>query len=121
MKPFDLKKCMEGAKVCTRDGREYKFGAYNPEANKYHKLIGYADGYPISHQEDGKWAATELDIKSKGDLFMASEKKEGWVNLHRVSDTIATLGVHATLEKANDAVNRTKWPFIATCKIEWEE
>lgn len=79
MKPFNLEEAKAGKKVVTRDGREYKFGAHNPEAKEDHRLVGWIDNGLHTHYETGEFA--RLYGQSNNDLFMAEE--EVWANVYR--------------------------------------
>lgn len=79
MKPFDLTACIAGKPVVTRDGRPYKFAAYNPDAKTVSQLIGWLDREVFSHYPDGKYF---LERETKDDLFMACEEREVWVNVY---------------------------------------
>lgn len=68
-KPFDLQAAMNGAKLVTRDGREAKFIAYVPEADKPERFIALIDGLVITFYEDG---VRHKELKYSGiDLFLA--------------------------------------------------
>ena len=41
MRPFSLEQAKQGKKVVTRDGREFMFGAHNPNASKMERLVGW--------------------------------------------------------------------------------
>lgn len=75
-KPFDLEKAMAGEPVVTRDGRPYKFGAYNPDAG--FPIVGWIETTPFSHKEDGR--VNDLH-KMPTDIFMAAKTQKVWVNL----------------------------------------
>ena len=68
MKPFNLEKCIAGEKVVTRDGREFKFGAYNKDANVNFRIIGWIDGDVYVFLENGE---VHYNLDSRFDLFMA--------------------------------------------------
>lgn len=86
MKPFDLEAFKAGKPAVTRDGRSVRFlgtlvgeqtpiviAIYDPTDNK--EIVTQV------HKNGNFWLTewTPNDI----DLFMPSEKKEGWVVLHR--------------------------------------
>lgn len=69
MKPFNLEKCIAGEKVVTRDGREFKFGAYNKDAHEYHRLVGWVNGECFEFSDFGEY--TQNNSVSQLTLFMA--------------------------------------------------
>lgn len=71
MKPFNLEKCIAGEKVVTRDGREFKFGAYNKDATKSQRLVGWVDHRVECYYENGNYIFNEETSIDKYDLFMA--------------------------------------------------
>ena len=58
---------------------------------------------------------------SPNDLFFASEKKEGWINLYKMNSIISPgPRVYDTKEEAESAAGDKSY-YISTIKIEWEE
>ena len=54
------------------------------------------------------------------DLFFATERKEGWINLYKDDrGYISTGSVYTSKEKAGTQVGRGD--YLTTIKIEWEE
>ena len=90
MKPFNLKEYLANPskKVVTRDGRAVKIYCTD-YIDKYGLfVIGKIEGnaYSYSFREDGRF----LDHKeTDNDLFFASEKHEGWINLYKNEDGIS--------------------------------
>ena len=123
MKPFNLQDCIAGKKVITRDGKEYKFGAYNQEAINDRQIAGWVKDHVISHAADGTYLG---DGNEHGkDLFMASEKKEGWINIYKANDLIRGGLVYVSEKAAKESRHLSelepKGEYITTIKIEWEE
>lgn len=120
MKPFNLKEAKAGKPVCTRDGRKARI-----LCTDLAKTV-----YPISAAvtcDDGRedifrykaCGSHYLSGTSSVDLFMATEKHEGWVNIYRIFDGTLYVGnIHAS-----DAIAKTRAEpaCVATVKIEWEE
>lgn len=84
MKEFDLEKAKNGAKVCTRDGREARIICF--DMNNVYPIVALVrdeEGGEILklYYSDGTYLIGEE--KSKWDLMLAGEKKEGWVNIYR--------------------------------------
>ncbi len=122
MKPFDLKAALAGAPVVTRDGREVQWLKHDPEANLPSRILARIgeSGCHVPLYENGfLWSNRE----SQTDLFMATVKREGWVNLHTCTTgqpgVVAFSGnVWATKELAETLQTPSK---IAAIRIEWEE
>ena len=77
-KPFNLQEALEGKPVVTRDGQLVKIGAYNPDATKTHRVVGWIEGNASSWYENGSYDNDEVHIR---DLFMAPETMDVWVVL----------------------------------------
>lgn len=119
MKPFNLQQALAGKSVVTRDGRPVKIAGYNP------------DGIPDKHQVVG-WIVSKLcywNVQGKcfdkpyidyNDLFMAYEKKEGWINVY--TGNFCSNVVYLSEEDAISNSGKTSYANrITTIKIEWEE
>ena len=123
MMQFNLKEYLKNPKrkVVTRDGRDVKIiridkkgdypvmGLFNSNFNEW-----------CTYTKDGKQVIGE---DSDADLFFASEKKEGWINLLRSSCGEVFIGTNYPYKDEKTA----KWEVsdrsnvVATCKITWEE
>lgn len=75
MKPFDLEAAMRGEPVVTRDGRDFKFGAYNPNAS-VGAIVGWVDDVSCSWDKDGRCYVSQYAPR---DLFMKPRTIEKWV------------------------------------------
>lgn len=127
MKQFDLDEYLKNPskKVVTRDGRSVKIHCTN-YVNAY-PVIAEIEGSGESHSytKDGTLL---FDVDSSDDLFFASEKREGWVNIYKAGAPRETLGclvtryvgssIWPTEEAAKTAADADD---IVTIKIEWEE
>lgn len=76
MKPFDLEAAIRGEPVVTRDGRDAKFGAYNPDADALCSVVGWIGDRPHSWSKDGRFNFMDFDPR---DLFMKTKTVERWV------------------------------------------
>ena len=115
MKPFNLEEYLKNPsrKVVTRDGQPVKI-----------YCTDYVDGpiiakieddvFSHSFREDGRYVDYE---ETDYDLFFATEKREGWVNIY--SGSIKYGG--EIYDTENDAKNSASSNVVATVKIEWEE
>ena len=124
MKQFNLEEYLKNPskKVITRDGNSVRI-VCTDRKHPTRPIIALVqidkckEAYS-SYTEDGSWVDS---TSSPDDLFFASVKKSGWINLYRV-DSITTLGaqVYNTEEEAK-SVARNEFSYISTIKIEWEE
>ena len=123
MKPFNLKEYLKNPnrKVVTRDGRNVKIICTNFDSEKYPiigEIKGY--GYPAIYDEGG--CAPCSDYDNSTDLFFASEKREGWINIYldAVNSSYAGTRIYKSKEEAEESGK--KWSgYITTHKIEWTE
>ena len=120
MKEFNLTEYLKdpSQKVVTRDGREVRI-----------ICTDYKRGQPIialvttNTKEDvhffyqnGRWSNTnEWDL----DLFFASTKKEGWINIY--SEQEYRYPGENIFNTKEDAIKYKDINYIDTVKIEWEE
>ena len=115
MKQFSLEDYLKNPsrKVVTRDGRNVKIHCtdlmYGPP------IVAKIEGEDHSHSfyEDGSRCR---NVESPRDLFIATEKREGWVNIY--PDSVIGHELHKSEE---DAKKLADSDVIATVKIEWEE
>ena len=120
MKQFSLEEYLKNPsrKVVTRDGRDariictdamgqYLIIALIDEQHRASKLA-------FSFTKDGHFCQGEENVY---DLFFASAKHEGWMNIY--SDSIKYGG--EIYDTENDAKNSATSDVVATIKIEWEE
>jgi hypothetical protein len=123
MKPFNLEECIAGKPVVTRGGRPFKFGAYNPDAADICKIVGWVGNI------SGEWHTCGTFLKGRdtwSDLFMASEKKEGWTYLLKgvrpdFPNIITTGPIFNTQDEAEREGQKRGEFFLTTAKIEREE
>lgn len=123
MMQFNLKEYLKNPKrkVVTRDGRDVKIIRIDKKGN--YPVMGLFHGNFnewCTYTKDGKQVIGE---DSDADLFFASEKKEGWINLLRSSCGEVFIGTNYPYKDEKTA----KWEVsdrsnvVATCKITWEE
>ena len=104
----------------TRDGRNARIVC--TDAKALYPIIAlvespnHVDEIARSYTKDGYFSpGEEYDC----DLFFASEKHEGWVNVYKDGDHFySSMDILKTKEKA-EALSCSS--CIATVKIEWEE
>ena len=118
MKPFSLEEYIKNPnrKVVTRNGRSARIICTDAKGNYPIVVLIEEGGYDnaLSYTKDGKLYVGETNDY---DLFFATEKHEGWVNVYRDFDDMMCGSVFATEEDAKCNAKTA----IATVKIEWEE
>lgn len=117
MKDFNYKKAYEGDPICLEDGRKARIICFNRNGvYPLMVLVEEIDGLETVHEysENG---ISLYDSK----LMMASEQKEGWINIyhHAAKGIFVTSTIYATKEEA--ITNRKRFNKIDTVKITWEE
>ena len=120
MKQFSLEEYLKNPsrKVVTRSGDAVKIHCTDFDDDEY-PIIARVEGTSVStpFTKDGKYFKFNRD--SKYDLFFASTKREGWINLYHdgFNEPYWMNKVYNSEEDAkNDAHGN-----ITTIKIEWEE
>ena len=84
--PFDLEKFKVGRDALTRDGQRVKFGGHNPEADDYHRVVGWigGGGAAKSWREDGAYFTSGDSLIDL--VAMAPETKVLWLNIYESGD-----------------------------------
>ena len=121
MKQFSLDEYLKNPskKVVTRNGRKVRIICTDAklESTPILALADQGDGDKealVPYTKDGKFLS---DIDANCDLFFATEKHEGWVNIYSGSKKFGG-EIYYT---ENDAKNSASASVVATVKIEWEE
>ena len=122
MKQFNLNEYLKdpSKKVITRDGRAVKIHCTN--FNSVQPIIAEIEGHNSSQSftRDGKYCIDDRNLPY--DLFFASEKKEGWLNIyHNESGFYLRGNPYKTKEEAEEVAKANYKTFCTTIKIEWEE
>lgn len=125
MKPFDLERALAGDPVVTRGGEHVKISGYNADAVSGHCVIGWR--YPnyempscCTWYENGNYVASNESVH---DLFMAPQKREGWIVVipflrhHEVLRT----RISETEAEAQKICDQFAYSGKHVAKIEWEE
>lgn len=126
MKQFNLEEYLKNPerKIVTRDGRAVKRILCTDVKCKYPivVVIENRDGNTeraFSLTKDGKYIDSSSDNK---DLFFASEKYEGWLNIYRSESGFYLRGnPYKSKEEADEVAKANPKTFCTTVKIEWEE
>src|SRR5271157_4724435 len=127
MKPFDLQKALAGAKVVTLHGKAVNNFVYFSTASKF-KVIAQIEGDAElkTFTESGKYCP---DLVTGKDLFMATTKKTGYINVYNdwdARDLGTTFGlglktgnlIFATKELADENALPSR---VAVATFEYEE
>lgn len=124
MKPFSLEEYLKdpSKKVVTRDGRNARI-IYTDRDSNYSivALIADNNGYesPEIYTKEGRsyfYRTTPLD------LFFATEKHEGWLNIYRSERGFYLRGnPYKSKEEADEVAKANYKTYCTTVKIEWEE
>ena len=122
MKQFNLNEYLKdpSKKVITRDGRAVKIHCTN--FNSVQPIIAEIEGHNFSQSftRDGKYCIDDRNLPY--DLFFASEKKEGWLNIYRSESGFYLRGnPYKSKEEADEVAKANYKNFCTTVKIEWEE
>ena len=122
MKQFNLKEYLANPskKVVTRDGRTVKIHCTNYDSRQ--PIIAELEyhNFSSSFTKDGRYFND--DRNSPYDLFFASEKHEGWINLYKW-DNSTRYYVSKPFDSEEEAMefSRKDDNYLKTLKIEWEE
>lgn len=121
MKPFNLEKALAGEPVVTRNGLPVRISGYLDNALEFHKLTGWV--FMPDNITTMSWEPFGCASNAEGpmDLFMASVKKKGWINIHpNFSKGKTGVPTNMVWETEAEAKAATSYGEI-TVPIEWEE
>ena len=122
MIPFNLEEYTKNPlrKVVTRDGRNVRIICTNAKGN--FPIIALVETYngtevALRLSEDGHFYN---EAEDSSDLFFATEKQEGWINVYLDAENDSYVGTRIYKSK-EDAENDGKiWRgYVTTLKIEW--
>lgn len=123
MKPFNLEEAKAGKPVCNGYGMDVRILCYDLKDDKY-PIAGAITDPETNRETLQKYTLDGYVIgdgaNNNGDLFMKSEKKEGWINIYNPFENfhMASNHIYQTFE---DAYENRGSNYITTTKIEWEE
>ena len=122
MKSFNIKEHLEHPdwKVVTREGEPVRILCTDLNDNNYPVVAVINKWHVDKFTADGIFQAGE---ETKYDLFFATKKREGWVNIYKGANGNSCVGDSRIFESEEDAEKEGKaWKtYIGTTKIEWEE
>lgn len=121
MKQFNLEEYLKNPnkKVVTRDGRKVTRFLCTGLKNEFPIVAAVESckgAYPeelLTYRDNGAFY-NDVTIDRR-DLFFATERKEGWINIYPDS---SIGGIYTSEEEARNAASPS---CISTIKIEWEE
>lgn len=124
-RPFSVEEYIKNPerKVVTRDGRAVRIICTDRKGTEDTVLalclMGDGSENCYCYPPNGK---EYLTSNSYRDLFFATEKKKGWVNLYKFNSvTVPGTKVYDTEEEAKFEIGNKSENYISTIKIEWEE
>ena len=123
MKPFNLDEYLENPnkKVVTREVRSVtilckNFLSSEPIVAEIKEL-----NCSMSFDTNGRHSNNSISRNPSIDLFFATEKREGWVNLYKNVDNSTYLGnIYDSKAEAKKEIDKNN-DYVTTIKIEWEE
>lgn len=118
LKPFNLDEYLKNPerKVVTRDGRDVRIICTDFDNPNYPGICEIKGSkWPYSFATNGELIKGK---KLSGDLFFASEKREGWINILK-NDSVFP-DIYETQDLAKE-YGMHRPDYIDTIKIEWEE
>ena len=122
MKPFNLKEHLEHPdwKVVTREGRPVRI-VYTELDDSVYPVVAVINNWHAQKFTAG--GLFHAGKKMKYDLFFASERHEGWVNVFKGASGNTCVGDSRIFKSEEDAKKAAlTWKtYIGTSKVEWEE
>ena len=123
MKQFNLEEYLTNPskKVITRDGNSVRILCTDAKGN--FPIIALVETYNgaenvIRLKENGHFYNGTEDSR---DLFFASVKKSGWINLYKMNSMISPGPRTYDSKEEAESFAGNKSDYISTIKIEWEE
>ena len=123
MRKFNLEEAKAGKAVVTRTGRPVRILCFDAKGSD--PIVGLIEldftSYASTYNESGIFRE---GVESEQDLFMKSEKKEGYIffelsEVYKKTGIIETFGVFESFEDASELANSYNNPIIS--KITWKE
>lgn len=127
MKPFSLEEYLKNPekKVMTKSGLNARIICTDRKDLNYPIVVLIEN--KLTEREGVLYYTKEGKIFTDGlndaDLFFASEKKEGWINMYKNKDGISWIGSEyfKSKEEAEKEGKMICTCSVTTIKIEWEE
>ena len=123
MKQFNLAEYLKNPdrKIITKDGRSVRIICTDAKGN--FPIIALVEMYNgaetvLRLRENGNFYN---DTEDSRDLFFATEKKEGWINIYKTPDGVSHPSEIYTSKEVAEASAKNRVYYITTVKVEWEE
>ena len=108
-------------KIETRKGYPVRILAIDLEDEDFPIAAAIDNRYPMSYTSRGT-VNYELRHEDDRDLFFATERHEGWINLYKYESGVIGISSHYfTSKKEAEEEGKTHTCTVTTIKIEWEE
>lgn len=118
MKQFNLEQAKQGKPVCTRDGRDVEILKW--DLSERLPIVAVVDKEVYTYTNEGLFSVLLPDCDL--DLFMKSEKKEGWVNVLIDNNKRIFVGIDIfKTEEEAMGINIPLYKRVSAVKITWEE
>ena len=123
MRKFNLEEAKTGKPVVTRTGRPVRILCWDAKGRD--PIVGLVELETTSYLiQCGKDGVFQHGCETDQDLFMKSEKKEGYIyfelsEVYKKTGIIETFGVFESFEDASELSNSYNNPIIS--KITWKE
>ena len=126
MKKFSLDEYLKNPsrKIVTRDGHNARIISTDRKSPTGHNIVVLMDyGSEEISTTCNNNGETEFcsPFQSKGDLFFAPEKKEGWVKVYYGKSRCNTFVCNRIFATKEEAEKQKNDDVVAIIKIEWEE
>ena len=124
MKQFNLEEYLANPtrKIVTREGKPVRIICTDVKGASYSvfALVDKGDyEVPTLYTKKGEY---NLGTECSYDLFFATEKHEGWLNIYRSESGFYLRGnPYKSKEEAEEVAKANYKNFCTTVKIEWEE
>lgn len=123
MREFNLEEAKAGKPVCTRDGRNARIICFDAK-NEHYPIVALIEQkdeeFVNTFCPDGHFCCSiSEDEDNSFDLFMASEKHVGYINI--VDDGHGNRVGSCIWKTREEAESNKPLHCISTQKIEWEE
>ena len=111
----------------TRSGNEVRIVCTDRNAEYYgvkYPILALVK-YPNDNNREGVIVLTKegkaYNFDSDADLFFATEKKEGWINIYKMNSIISPGPRAYDTKKEAESAAGDKSYYLSTIKIKWEE
>lgn len=119
LRPFDIEKAKNGAKVVTRSGIVAQILKYDFKLETGEEImIVMISDYPNRYNQKGYPIENDYIWNGQRDLFLLPNMRDGWVNIFK--DSVGMVSAGSIFNTEADAKEYSE-ESIATARIEWEE